>query len=255
MLQKFRHSRHYREGSISAISCLLSSIGQYHKVPEIRALRRIVREMDVDCIFDVGANAGQYATMLRRWVGYKGLIISFEPHPDLHSRLVKLSNNNPLWQIEQVALSKVTGQIPFHLTHDTQFSSAETPKAADGEAFASNVKIERTVMVPSETLNHGYQRLQEKFKFKRAFLKMDTQGHDLVVFRSGLDVVQNFVGLQSELSFRPYYEGVPLFTEQLAEYEKSKFLLNAMFLNTRGHFPLLREMDCVMVNGARVNCA
>ena len=49
---------------------------------EIEHLKRVLERFSVDCVFDVGANDGQYATQLRKKVGYKGLIISFEPIPE-----------------------------------------------------------------------------------------------------------------------------------------------------------------------------
>ena len=39
-------------------------------------LQRFFEHYKIDCVFDVGANEGQYATMLRERVGYHGHIIS-----------------------------------------------------------------------------------------------------------------------------------------------------------------------------------
>jgi hypothetical protein len=48
-------------------------------------LRRFLRHFEVDCVFDVGANSGQYATMVRERAGYLGPIVSFEPNQTLES--------------------------------------------------------------------------------------------------------------------------------------------------------------------------
>ncbi len=45
---------------------------------EVEALRRLLRYLEVDCVFDVGANSGQYARQLRNLVEFSGTIISFE---------------------------------------------------------------------------------------------------------------------------------------------------------------------------------
>src|SRR5271168_2015317 len=42
-------------------------------------LRELLARLDIDCVLDVGANAGQYRDFLRDRVYYDGPIISFEP--------------------------------------------------------------------------------------------------------------------------------------------------------------------------------
>lgn len=44
-------------------------------------VRRIFAEYKITCVFDVGANVGQYREFLRDSVEYRGLIVSFEPDP------------------------------------------------------------------------------------------------------------------------------------------------------------------------------
>lgn len=54
---------------------------------EASHLRRVFARYDVDCVFDVGGNRGQYARMLRRRAGYRGLIVTFEPIPEAAAEL------------------------------------------------------------------------------------------------------------------------------------------------------------------------
>jgi FkbM family methyltransferase len=237
-----------REAAPSLISVALSSAGQYYRFPEIRHLRQMVDGLKIDCIFDVGANEGQYARMLRRWVGFRGRIISFEPNPDVLAKLSMASKNDPLWTVEPLALSSVSGKVTFNATSDTQFGSIEKPVDDEQSALRSHLSVTQRIEVESETLESAFVRLRERYGFERPLLKMDTQGHDLSVFRSGINIIENFVALQSELSFLPFYDNVPLFDETLTEYKICKFKLSAIFQNNRGHFPLLREMDCLMVN-------
>src|SRR4029079_11441493 len=44
------------------------------QVDEGHHMRRLLTHLQVDCVFDVGANVGQYAEKLRRHFGFKGRI-------------------------------------------------------------------------------------------------------------------------------------------------------------------------------------
>jgi hypothetical protein len=57
----------------------------------------------------------------------------------------------------------------------------------------------------------------------RVFLKMDTQGHDLSVFRGAQGVWALIVGLQSELAAIQLYESAPAISEFLYTYMERQF--------------------------------
>jgi FkbM family methyltransferase len=190
--------------------------------------------------------------MLRRWVGYKGLIISFEPNPAVIDELRHRARNDPQWIVQQLALTSKSGTISFNVTEDTQFASIETPKQDEASVLKEHTRLNRIIEVECQTLDEVYAKLSAEHRFSRPVLKMDTQGHDLEVFKSGQTVIPQFVALQSEMSFAPFYEDVPLYEETFSSFSAAGFVLSAIFQNNRGSFPILREMDCVFVNQARI---
>ena len=52
----------------------------------------------------------------------------------------------------------------------------------------------------------------------RIFLKMDTQGHDLSVFRGARGALDNIIGIQSEIPAIPLYSDMPTFGDLLSDY-------------------------------------
>lgn len=218
-----------------------------YRVWEERHLDRLFRRFEVDCVFDVGANIGQYAAMLREQVGYRGLIVSFEPNPESLRVLQDAARRDPKWVVEGLALSSASGEQTFNLMAGSQFSSLSRPRHDDAHGFERDNSIVRTVRVATETLGSAYGRLKERFDFSRPFLKLDTQGFDVEILRHGRDVVHGFVGLQSELSIRKLYEHSVDFRDAISFYEELGFVLSAFVPNNEGHFPMLVETDCIMV--------
>jgi FkbM family methyltransferase len=216
-----------------------------HTAFEIQTLRRFFSHFRVDCVLDVGANQGQYAKLLRENVGYRGAIVSFEPIPEIARALKRLAKDDPLWFIEELALTDNSGAAPFNVMSDSQFSSLQAPSGTHPRA-AGRWDIATKIIVKCSTVDVEMQRLREKINFSRPFLKMDTQGHDLKVFAGAAQSVATLVGLQSELSFVPLYEGAPTAETALSIYRRSGFVLTALVPNNEGHFPDLLEMDCIM---------
>ena len=220
--------------------------GQTALVFEREHLRRLLAHFEVDCVFDVGANAGQYAQMLRERVGYEGTIISYEPIPELAARLRMAAKPDPAWFIEELALGEAEGTATFNVYAADQFSSLHAFSVAGAEEFPWAARLERRVEVRTVTLAGEIAKYRAKTGFRRPFLKMDTQGHDLAVAVGAGEELKAFVGLQSELAIVRLYTGSPTYREALDYYASCGFTPSAFVPNNLGHFPRLLEMDCIM---------
>ncbi|HXW70685.1 MAG TPA: FkbM family methyltransferase [Methylocella sp.] len=211
-------------------------------------LKKLIKYFAIDCVFDVGANTGQYATMLRKKVGYKGLIISFEPIPKCANQLRRLAASDPLWHVEQVALADKSDVATFNVMKDSQFSSLLVPDNGPTSDINNWNKVAESIQVTVVTISEIYEDLQKRFRFSRPFLKMDTQGSELKVALGAGEKIKSFVALQSELSIINIYKESKNYIEAIKFYESQGFRLSAFVPNNPGHFPKLIETDCVMYN-------
>lgn len=83
----------------------------------------------------------------------------------------------------------------------------------------------------------------------RTFLKLDTQGYDLRVFEGAAGCINWVRGLETELSVRPRYEGMPGYLEALSAYGESGFELSHLSVVARGPEDELCELNCFMRRG------
>src|SRR3954469_6586550 len=98
----------------------------HHYRPDSSAEARFMRTIEyhqINLVFDVGANIGQFAKTLRE-DGYAGSIVSFEPVSASWERLVNASSNDPLWEVApRCAVGAEDGEIEMHVSKNTVSSS------------------------------------------------------------------------------------------------------------------------------------
>lgn len=240
-------SRYIRELHNRALAVRLAIAGRIHQYPEILALRRFTQAMQVDAVFDVGANYGQYAQMLRQDVGFGGHIFSFEPNPEVFKALSQTAKRDPRWHVFNMALSDFDGVAPFNIMAAHQFSSIERPAEGLDEVFAPRNRVEKVVDMQCRRLDGLIDELLAPYALSRPFLKMDTQGHDRSVCEGASASLPRMLGVQTELAVRPLYAGATGYRDMIAYLEERGFVPNAMFANNKGHFPLLVEMDGIFL--------
>ncbi|MET9900327.1 FkbM family methyltransferase [Streptomyces sp. NPDC006446] len=204
----------------------------------------------VNCVFDVGANSGQYGRQLRRF-GYTGRIVSFEPTTDAFAKLRQAAEGDPEWQVHQVGLGREDATRSIHVGWNSMNSLL--PPSDYGKGRYKRFARTRTEEIEVRRLDGMMDKALAGLSDPRPYLKMDTQGYDLEVFAGAGDRVAEFVGMQSEVATLRLYEGSPRMSEAVAVYEENGFEISGMYPVTREPATgRVVEFDCVMVRAAAV---
>jgi FkbM family methyltransferase len=199
----------------------------------------------VNCVFDVGANTGQYAKRLRR-LGYRGRIVSFEPTADAYARLSEAAENDADWHVHRLGLGREDTVSTIHTGWNTMNSLL--PPSDYGRDRYQRFAKSRTEEIRIRRLDGVMEEALDGIAEPRPFLKMDTQGYDLEVFAGAGERIADFVGLQSEVAMLRLYEGSPRMGEAVATYEDSGFEVTGMYPVTReAATGRVVEFDCVMM--------
>jgi FkbM family methyltransferase len=211
----------------------------------IKRLKRIIREYEIDCIIDVGANIGQYGDLLRKQVGYKGLLISFEPDPECFNILQQTSRHDELWQVHNFALGNENTTTQLNIMATREFNSFLEPDHEVIDTFKEHNLIKDTVNVQVRRLEQVLTELKSKHVFSRIFLKIDTQGYDLNVFEGAGDSLDQIHGIQTEVSFTPIYKEMPSFEHSIKIFTEKGYKVSGLYAVDESLFPEAVEFDCI----------
>ena len=144
----------------------------------------ILRLLDKgETALDIGANIGQFSTLMARRVGLNGKVISFEPHPDIYQELI--TNCSPAINIQKTlqahnsALGKNSGSGVLII-----------PKEFGGNRGTSRVgtawpKEEDTIKIKVETLDEECEELGSI-----GVCKIDVEGHEAEVLKGAVRTLQ-----------------------------------------------------------------
>jgi len=209
----------------------------FDRIGEFQTLRDLLADLKVDCVIDVGANRGQFASELRG-IGFRGDIVSFEPLQAEFEFLNKAFAGDPRFRSRRMALGGRSERLEIVVPGLTVLASLRRPN------FQS--RNSRSEMVDVGRLDQVLPELMPDWASRRLFLKMDTQGYDLEVFKGGRAVLSGIVGLQSELSVLPLYEGMPHYLEALATFEAAGFELHNLAVVNRSADNGVIELNCQM---------
>lgn len=165
---------------------------------------RLLNHYNIDLIFDVGANIGQYALGTFN-MGFKGKVISFEPMSKEYANLMEKCKGYPNWVIApQMAIGNTNGFIDINISENSESSSIlqlkdYTLKNSPTTKFigSEKVRIATISSVSGEYLANS----------PNAFLKIDVQGYEEQVLLGAADVIDKIKGLHLEFSLIPLYSG------------------------------------------------
>lgn len=192
-----------------------------HNISNNYRLRRmnIIASHNIDLIFDIGANIGQYSFFMRK-NGYKGRIVSFEPQSQAFDKLQEVASRDPQWQVSNIALGDTDSESILNIAGNNNSNSIRQMmpshyKHAPETAYIGNEKI---TVRKLDTIIGNYCSDNDKL-----FLKLDTQGYEKNIIDGAKESLNKIIGIQLEMS--------------VIELYKDEFLLPEMinFLSQKGY--------------------
>lgn len=191
-------------------------------------LRWLLRALAIDCVLDVGANEGQFATGLRRG-GYTGRIVSFEPVAAPLAVLRAAAGDDPDWHVWACALGEVEEQVEINAVDGEATLSSLLATSDFGHSWKESMRETRAETVDVRRLDALLDEVTTGLVAPRILLKLDTQGYDLHAFRGVGERIGEVAALMSEVSCVPIYDAMPTMAEQLAAYGAAGFELSGMY--------------------------
>jgi len=208
-------------------------------------LANVFDRYSIDCVIDVGANSGQYGTFLRQ-IGFNGWIVSFEPVKSVFDQLIRVSENDNKWICYNLALGHLSEKKAINVYSSTVFSSFLEVTAYSKAIWKSlETVVEEQVIV--ERLDDIFPEIAARTECKHCYLKLDTQGYDLNVFRGGSKSLERVDALQTELSLIHVYKNMSSAYEALGEYNNCNYHISGMYPINRDDSLAVIEYDCVLV--------
>jgi len=185
-------------------------------------IAKIIEHFNINTIYDIGANTGQYASELFE-LGYKGRIISFEPLSKAYTRLKNNSKRNSRWYIhDKCAIGNENGNIIINISKNS-VSSSILPildshiESAKNSAYIDSEKVDVKTF---DSIFQKYYHLKDK-----SLLKIDTQGYESEVLDGAINSLTNITLIQCELSLVPLYENQLLYKDMIEKIESYGFTM------------------------------
>lgn len=211
----------------SFINNLLRHLGvQIKRYPDKDITRRlkIIKNLGVTLICDVGANTGQFAKEMRRF-GYRGRLVSFEPLQAAFRVLAKAASKDPDWKVNRFALGDQNGKIQINVAGHSFSSSILNmlpahEKSAPGSSYVAIEEIEIRSM---DSVFQSYLKPDDS-----VMLKIDTQGYERHVLDGAKDSLKHVTIIQLEMSIVPLYENEMLFMDMVKYLEDMGYSLYSL---------------------------
>lgn len=183
------------------------------------------------CVIDIGANVGQFAYAALRLFRPRQLHV-FEPLRQATAVLQRDLGSELGVVIHPVALGAVSSEQPLHVNAHPHSSSLLPLGNAHRVAFPE-AKTVTDVTVPVRTLD---DELRGTELSRPVLLKLDVQGYERWVLDGAPATLAGTEWVVLEASFRPMYDGEPVFLDVVA------------YLGARG-FQFLRPVGWLVAPG------
>lgn len=231
----------------------MSSINNY------KSLNLLLSKLTITCL-DIGARGGFSNDLLP--IASTINAIGVEPDNEECEILnEKFKNNNFPWKnlcFIPIALAGTDGTKSLNLYQHRGCSSLLDVNYGLADAFfrGDYYKLDKTVQIQTTSLD----KAAELYNFKNtSFLKIDIQGMELEVLKSGPNFLNNLMAIRIEVSFVPIYKNQPLFTDICAFLNDKGFqIIDFIELHnwrrtTKTKFPILEKKPLPYSKGELVH--
>ena len=179
----------------------------------------------IDCVLDIGANTGQFASAIRQ-NGFKHQIVSFEPLTSAHDLLSRAAANAHKWEVyERCAMGDRAGKSKINIAANS-VSSSLLPMMQSHSNAAPNSSYIGLETVPLKTIDSIFPVYFKKFS--NIFLKIDAQGFETQILAGSLGSLPKIKGVLLEISLVSLYEGQELWEDILLRMKSAGFVLWAI---------------------------
>jgi FkbM family methyltransferase len=168
----------------------------------------LLRRFGIDLLFDVGANVGGWARLLREG-GYAGRIISIEPGSPQFAVLSEAADSDPLWEVHRAGAGDVDGIQTFNVASNLVSSSF----LALTDRFTmthSDVDVDTQEQVQIYRLDRFADQVAPG---SRVWVKLDIEGYELRAIAGASQLLAKTDIVEVELTTSRLYDEEPLFYE------------------------------------------
>lgn len=185
--------------------------------PAGQPMHYLVRQLQshgISCVFDIGANEGEFARDLRRF-GYAHRIVSFEPVPALFERTLSAAATDPQWDVVPYALGEESRVASINVAGNGGASSSLLPMLDFHRAVRPQAAYVATCEVTQRALDEVWSEFSTPVE--RVYLKVDVQGYERFVLAGARELVHDprVRGVQLEMSLVPLYAGAWTYRDTL----------------------------------------
>jgi FkbM family methyltransferase len=206
---------------------------------------KLVNYYNIDSIFDIGANTGQYAIGMRN-LGYSKKIISFEPLKSAYEVLKNVSLKDNNWIVNNYAIGNEDTKSVINVAGNSYSSSIlkMLPMHLNSAPESKYISQEKIEIKKLDSVLNTFCNKDDK-----VMIKIDTQGYEKKVIDGAYESLNIISIIQLEMSIVPLYESEMLFVDMINYLDNKGFQLFSLE-NGYSH-PItdqLLQVDGIFVN-------
>ncbi|MBI5403526.1 MAG: FkbM family methyltransferase [Ignavibacteriae bacterium] len=213
---------------------------KYFKALKVKLLYKMGRSFEISSflqqiieddfiIFDIGANLGQYAIRLTRYLGEEGRVVSVEPETENYGFLIRLKNKHKLKNLVccNYAISDFNGEAILNIPVIDNDIELDTRATID----KANYYFEYDKYVSQKVNVVTIQKLFCDLNLNKLdIIKSDTEGNDEKVILGSLELIKEYLPLiLVEDSHREEWVKKLYETGYLPFYVKNKLFMKNSF--------------------------